>query len=138
VNPSRVVGPLLAALLLLGAAGCASDDTPPAPSPAASAEPSTDTAPVEPAAAQELIAAGAEVIDVRTPEEFEAGHLPEAVNLDYQAPDFAAQVAELPRDRSYVVCCASGNRAAGAVEQMRALGFTEVVNAGGYEDLRRQ
>ena len=78
---------------------------------------------------------GAEVVDVRTAEEFDSGHLDGAVNIDYQAADFAERVSELPREKSYVVYCASGRRATGAVEQMRDLGFTDVVNGGGYTDL---
>jgi rhodanese-related sulfurtransferase len=134
VKRTPVVGLLLTATLLAGATGCGSDEQSPAPSSTSS---SADASPIEPSAAQDLIAEGAEVIDVRTPEEFAAGHLPGAVNVDYQATDFADQVDALPRDSSYVVYCASGNRATGAVEQMRALGFTDVVNGGGYEDLRR-
>ena len=70
-----------------------------------------------------------------TPEEFAEGHLEGAVNIDVQADDFADRVGELARDETYVVYCATGNRATGAVETMAELGFDDAVNGGGYADL---
>jgi rhodanese-related sulfurtransferase len=52
------------------------------------------------------------VIDVRTPEEFDAGHVNDARLIDIQGPDFDAQIAELDPDADYVVYCRSGNRSA--------------------------
>lgn len=66
------------------------------------------------------------VLDVRTPEEFVAGHLANAQNVDFYASDFASQLDELDKDTPYVVYCRSGNRSASAIEIMRNLGFTEV------------
>lgn len=71
------------------------------------------------------------VIDVRTPEEFAAGHLEGAVLVDYNAPDFAARIAEFDRDEPYVIYCRSGNRSAGARDVMEELGFTDVVDVEG-------
>lgn len=130
----RLAALSLAALLVLGASGCGTDDE---PAPAASSEVPADSdhAPVPAEDALARIADGASVIDVRTAEEFDAGHLDGAVNLDVQEADFEERVAELPREASYVVYCASGRRATGAVETMVGLGFTDVVNGGGYVDL---
>ncbi|MCP3422205.1 rhodanese-like domain-containing protein [Nocardioides pinisoli] len=122
------------AVLLVGAAACGAEE--PVETVGSAATSAADTAePIPAADALARVADGAEVIDVRTPEEFDAGHLDGAVNIDYQADDFADRVEELPREASYVVYCASGRRATGAVEQMRDLGFTDVVNGGGYADL---
>jgi phage shock protein E len=134
-RPTRRLAALAStAVLLVGAAACGTDE--PVEDAGASSTAAADTAaPIPAADALALVADGADVIDVRTPEEFDAGHLDGAVNIDYQADDFAARVEELPREASYVVYCASGRRATGAVEQMRDLGFTDVVNGGGYEDL---
>lgn len=66
------------------------------------------------------------VLDVRTPQEFAAGHLPDAVNLDVEAADFAGRIAELDKTKPYAVYCHSGNRSAGAVQQMLQAGFTHV------------
>ena len=74
------------------------------------------------------------VIDVRTSAEFAEGHLDGAVNIDVQGADFDALVSELPTDGDYVVYCRSGNRSAAAIERMKGLGFTNLVNAGGLND----
>ena len=131
----RAAAVLAASALLLGAAACSGDEPAGTSEPASSAAVDDSAAPIAAADAIARIADGAEVIDVRTPEEFDAGHLDGAVNIDYQAADFADRVEQLPREASYVVYCASGNRATGAVERMRELGFTDVVNGGGYADL---
>ena len=71
-----------------------------------------------PAAGQEAAAAALEqdavVIDVRTPEEYDAGHIEGAQLLDIQSADFADGMAELDADQTYVVYCRSGNRSAAA------------------------
>ncbi len=66
------------------------------------------------------------VLDVRTPEEYDTGKIEDAVNIDFYAEDFAAQLEELDRDAPYFVYCRSGNRSATTIETMRELGFTDV------------
>lgn len=85
--------------------------------------------------AQQLIDDGAVVIDVRTPEEFASGHLADARNIDVQADSFRAEVDQLDRDGTYVLYCRSGARAVAAGKMMLEMGFTDVANAGGFEDL---
>jgi phage shock protein E len=80
---------------------------------------------------------GRTVIDVRTPAEVAEGHLTGALLLDFQDPGFLDAVSELPRDEPYVVYCRSGNRSGQAIELMRELGFTDLVNGGAYDDLAR-
>ena len=89
---------------------------------------------VSPADAAVLLAGGSEdlvVLDVRTADEFDVGHLAGAVNLDYNASTFAAGLAALDRDVPYLIYCRSGNRSAGAREMMRDLGFAEVYEIAG-------
>ena len=121
-------------LVLLVGSGCAgsdsSDEAPQSQAPAAAA-----TAIAEPSAVQEAIADGAKLIDVRTPEEFAAGHLRGAVNIDLSGPDFNERIGALDKAGSYVIYCASGNRAGTAIEFMRGQGFDDLTNGGGYEDL---
>ena len=64
------------------------------------------------------------VLDVRTPEEFAAGHIAGAKNVDFQAADFAAKVAALDRKQTYLVHCATGGRSGKTLEMMK--GFTAV------------
>ncbi|QWC84001.1 rhodanese-like domain-containing protein [Nocardioidaceae bacterium] len=79
--------------------------------------------------------AEAVVLDVRTPQEFAAGHLPDAVNVSL-ADDFEEQIADLDQDATYVVYCTTGVRSAEASSIMVEQGFTAVVDAGGIEQLQ--
>lgn len=77
-------------------------------------------APVSSAEAHQLVEQGATLVDVRTPEEFAAGHLDGARNLPLDA--LTARMAELPRDRAVVVYCRSGARSARAAAVLRSAG----------------
>lgn len=90
---------------------------------------------VSPGVARDLVDTGASLIDVRSPEEFAEGHLRGATNVPVESDDFDAQVEPLDRDATYVVYCASGRRAGIAVERMAELGFTDLYNAGGLDDV---
>ncbi len=120
---------VLVSLAATTLAACSSTDA--TDTAAGSAQIST----VQPAQARELIAAGAQVIDVRTPEEFAAGHLAGATNIDVQAADFRERVGQLDTDATYVLYCRSGSRAGAAADMMADLGFAGVVNAGGFDSL---
>jgi rhodanese-related sulfurtransferase len=74
------------------------------------------------------------VIDVRSPEEFAAGHIAGAVNIDVDG-DFASGIAQLDKDAAYLLYCRSGRRSAIAAQEMAAAGFTDIVDAGGLEPL---
>ena len=71
------------------------------------------------------------ILDVRTPEEYAEGHIPGAALLNFNDPDFAANLDALPKDSTYLVYCRSGNRSAKAADLMRAKGFGEVLNMQG-------
>ncbi len=74
------------------------------------------------------------IVDVRTALEFDGGHLPEALNIDVQSPDFDTLISELPADGDYIVYCATGNRSGVAVARMTELGFTTLTDAGGVDE----
>lgn len=75
--------------------------------------------------AQRLVAAGARLVDVRTQQEFDAGHVPGAVLIPYD--QIAARAAELgSRDTPIVLYCRTGRRTAVAAQALEALGFTRV------------
>lgn len=71
------------------------------------------------------------VLDVRTPKEFAAGHIPGAVNMDWNAPDFPKKVSALDKGKIYLMQCAVGGRSAKAADKMTALQFTNVYNLEG-------
>jgi len=74
------------------------------------------------------------VLDVRTKKEFEAGHVPGAINLDWYAPDFAGRVARLDKGKTYLVHCAGGVRSAKACGKMSQLDFPKLYNLeGGFK-----
>lgn len=71
------------------------------------------------------------VIDVRTPEEFNDGHLEGAERIGIADSDFIQRVDALDKSEDYYVYCRSGNRAGQAINAMRDLGFTgDLVNGG--------
>jgi len=78
-----------------------------------------------------MSAPGTVLLDVRTPAEYAAGHLPGARNLDIEGAGFAAQIARLDKNVTYAVYCHSGNRSGAALEQMAAAGFTHVYDLAG-------
>ena len=80
-----------------------------------------------------LVPAG-KLIDVRTPEEFAAGYVKGAINIDVQSPDFEAQIATLDKEATYNIYCRSGNRSAAAIEIMRNAGFKNLVDLGAVEE----
>ncbi|HHC09546.1 MAG TPA: rhodanese-like domain-containing protein [Actinobacteria bacterium] len=71
------------------------------------------------------------VLDVRTPEEFAAGHLPGAINVDFYASDFADQLDRLDKDVPYLLYCRSGNRSGQTMPILEDLGFSEVYELAG-------
>lgn len=78
--------------------------------------------------ATEMRQPGAVLLDVRRPEEFALGHLPEAVNVEVTTPDFAQRVASLDKAAPTYVYCRSGARSANAAGQLVQAGFAHVSN----------
>lgn len=68
------------------------------------------------------------LLDVRTEEEFKAGHLRNAKNLDFYMESFQENLDELDKRKKYLLYCRSGNRSRQAMFLMRDLGFEEVYN----------
>ncbi len=71
------------------------------------------------------------ILDIRTPQEFQAGHIPGAVNIDFYAPDFEQQLAQLDRNKTYLVYCRTGHRSGQAMPIFQKLGFAQVYNLQG-------
>ena len=71
------------------------------------------------------------ILDVRTADEFNTGHIAGATNIDYYAADFQTNVGKLDRNKQYLVYCATGIRGASATQIMLNLGFKRVQNIAG-------
>lgn len=113
--------------------GCTADDPAPAPvTPPAAAEveasPATSTTGE---ASDDVI-----VIDVRTEKEWNSGHVERAMHIPHT--EIAERIAEVTtnKDAKIVVYCAVGGRAGQAKKTLEDLGYTNVENAGGYDDVK--
>jgi phage shock protein E len=91
---------------------------------------------IKPEEALEKVKSGALLIDVRSEEEFEGGHLPGALNIPHD--QMVHRVAELGKNtsRQIVFYCRTGRRAGIADEVAQGAGFKATFNAGGYDDLK--
>ncbi len=63
------------------------------------------------------------IIDVRTANEYNVGHLPHAVNMDYLAEDFLENLQQLTKGKNYFIYCRSGRRSIRVCTWMRNGGF---------------
>ena len=72
-----------------------------------------------------------QLIDVRTPEEFNEGHLENAKNINIMGDDFDSQVASLDKTKPVMVYCKSGGRSAKASARLKELGFTSITDLEG-------
>lgn len=71
------------------------------------------------------------ILDVRSPQEYQEGHIPGAVNINIQDPDFMDKLDELATDKTYLVYCRSGVRSAKACHMMGSQGFEHLYNLDG-------
>ncbi len=76
-------------------------------------------------------------IDVRTPSEFEAGHVEGAVRIPWDGIEKGVAELGLAKDTPIYLYCGAGGRAGKAKERLDAMAFTAVTNAGGLEDARK-
>ncbi|HTO21942.1 MAG TPA: rhodanese-like domain-containing protein [Spirochaetia bacterium] len=83
---------------------------------------------------KDKIAAGARIIDVRSTAEFADGAYPGAINIPLHV--LPLKMNELgPKDAPIVLYCASGARSGQGMRLLKQNGFTDVVNAGGLDDM---
>lgn len=78
------------------------------------------------------------LIDVRTPEEYEAGHLNGAININWFSDDFFGQVGTLPKDKTLYLYCKKGGRSIKAAEALDSLGYKVMDLSGGYSAWQEQ
>jgi rhodanese-related sulfurtransferase len=68
---------------------------------------------------------------VRTPEEYAAGHLENAVNINLYDDDFKSQLEAIDKSKAVAVYCKVGGRSAKAADIIKEIGFTEVYDLEG-------
>ncbi len=81
--------------------------------------------------AKVFIDKGSIVLDVRTKEEYEEGHIKGSINIDIHDPSFEEHIKKLNKPQYCVVYCASGGRSMKAVQTMLGIGFCEVYSMAG-------
>ena len=74
------------------------------------------------------------ILYVRTPEEYEEAHIPEAVNVPNETIG-TEEIPELPdKEQLIFVYCRSGNRSKQASQKLADLGYTNIIEFGGIND----
>ncbi len=81
--------------------------------------------------AEELVAAvkktpDAQVVDVRTPAEYKAGHIQNASNVDVRSAEFNRMISALDKSKPVYLYCLSGGRSSSAASKLRDMGFAQV------------
>ena len=111
----------------------------PAPKPAPKPEPVipqtyvTKITHVDALGSRDVLAADENVVilDIRTPKEFNAGHLKGAVNVDFYADDFEQQLSKLDKSTEYLLHCRSGGRSNRSLKTFKKLGFKHIIHMDG-------
>lgn len=76
-------------------------------------------------------AKNAQIVDVRTAEEYESKHIDNAVNVDFNSPTFDADIAKLNKENPVFIYCLSGGRSKAAAEKMKNQGFKKIYELNG-------
>ncbi len=66
------------------------------------------------------------VLDIRTPQEFQQGHIAGAENIDFRGPEFREKIELLGPDKPYLVHCASGGRSTRSLSVFEELQFKQM------------
>lgn len=88
---------------------------------------------IDPVAFKKEIAAtpNAQILDVRTPEEYASEHLQNAQNVNWLNADFVANTSKYDKSKPVFVYCKSGGRSHKAAEKLAELGFTNIIELEG-------
>ncbi|HNQ61010.1 MAG TPA: rhodanese-like domain-containing protein [Bacteroidia bacterium] len=81
-----------------------------------------------------LMNQGATIVDVRTKNEYQQGHIKGSINIPLNNLDRHLQ--KIKKDKPVITCCASGMRSASAKSILKSNGFSEVHNGGGWMSLQ--
>ena len=84
----------------------------------------------------EMVAKGAQIIDVRIPMEYNGGHIKGSVNIPLDS--LQRNLSKIKMSKPVITCCASGMRSATAKNILKSNGYTEVYNGGGWSGLQNK
>lgn len=83
----------------------------------------------------ELKEDGVKVVDIRTKEEYDQGHLPEVIHIDFLEDGFLERMKKEGVSEPVIIHCASGGRSAKAAKMLKEAGFKQVYDyTGGFKD----
>ena len=66
------------------------------------------------------------ILDIRTPGEFQSGHLPNSILIDFYSQTFADQLSRLDKEKTFLIYCRTGNRSTKSLEIFKKLKFQKV------------
>jgi len=66
------------------------------------------------------------ILDIRTPREFQSGHLAKSIPIDFYSQTFAGQLNRLDKTKTYLVYCRTGNRSTKSLELFKKLKFRKI------------
>lgn len=82
----------------------------------------------------QLLKEGALIVDVRTKEEYQSGHIKGSQNIPLN--NISAHYSSLNKNKTIITCCASGMRSARAKRILKSNGYTKVHNGGSWISLQ--
>lgn len=84
---------------------------------------------------QEMTQTDFRILDVRTPEEYQKGHISGAENINFYADNFKSQLEKMDKSTKTIIYCAAGGRSHKALKIMEEMGFTYVLELkNGYDE----
>ena len=66
------------------------------------------------------------ILDIRTPGEFQSGHLAKSIPIDFYSPTFADQLNRLDKTKTFLVYCRTGNRSTKSLKLFKKLKFQKI------------
>jgi phage shock protein E len=78
------------------------------------------------------------IIDVRTPQEFQGGHIAGALNLPHDSIAQSIAKAKVNKDDRVILYCRSGRRSEVALGTLKGLGYSNIENYGGFEQAQKR
>ena len=78
----------------------------------------------------------AQIVDVRTIDEYQQGHIRGSINIPLQT--LGKSFGKIKKDKPVITCCASGMRSAAAKGILKSAGYSDVYNGGGWSRLQKK